>query len=153
MKILFIVATSLLIVLQVHAVDIDKIFDAQKKSTAHTSSVDSDVVTSTDESNRRVAERYELIERARAEEMRRLTSDARASELSGGVKYSCSVTCTGSWWASGSNVNVVVIGGSEDQARESAAKEADPYCRKQKNSSGVFKNTALSSGSAKCEKQ
>jgi len=78
---------------------------------------------------------------------------ARTRQSEAGAKYSCSVTCTGSWWASGSNVTVLVAGGSEDQAKELAAKEADPYCRKQTSSSGVLKNISLSAGSAKCERK
>lgn len=133
--------------------DIDKAFDMQAAPTRSRLTVDGEVKDAQSKAHSNVAERYTAKERARAEEVSRLAANAKSSESSGGSKYACSVTCTGSWWASGSNVSVVVVGGSEDQARELAAQEANPYCRKQTNTAGAFKNTALSSGSAKCEKK
>ncbi len=90
----------------------------------------------------------------KAEKIDRANSEFRSvgSGSNTGSKYSCSVTCTGSWWASGSNVMVSVLGGTEDQAKEVAAKEADPLCRGQKTSSGVFRDVRLSAGSAKCQR-
>jgi hypothetical protein len=133
--------------------DIDRAFEMQAAPTRSRLTVDGEVKGAQSKAQSDVADRYTAKERARAEEMSRLAANAKASQSSGGSKYSCSVTCTGSWWASGANVNVMVVGGSEDQAKELAAQEANPYCRKQTNTSGTFKNTALSSGSAKCEKK
>jgi hypothetical protein len=133
--------------------DVDRAFDMQSAPSRSRLTVDGEVKDAKSKAQSNVAARYTAKEQARAEEVSRLASNAKASESSGGSKYTCSVTCTGSWWASGSNVNVVVLGGSEEQAKELASQEANPYCRKQTNTSGTFKNTALSSGSAKCDKK
>lgn len=117
-----------------------------KQAVRNSLGVDSSVYESISSALQEGQKKAEKIDRANSE-FRSVGSDSNT-----GSKYSCSVTCTGSWWASGSNVVVSVLGGTEDQAKEVAAKEADPLCRAQKTSNGVFRDVRLSAGSAKCKR-
>ena len=85
--------------------------------------------------------------------MNSLRSGGYSNTGGSGGNYVCSVTCTGSWWASGSNVSVTVKAGSEDKAKELAAQSANSLCKRQKNSKGVFEDTQLSAGNANCKSQ
>jgi hypothetical protein len=129
-------------------IDLDKIFSEQESPSKTNTSIDSAVFSSAEESGRKVFDRTEEI---RNEERRKIESYSR--QETGGATYACSVTCTGSWWASGANINVTLMANGEEKAKEIAATQADPLCRKQTNTSGVFKKTFLTAGSAKCEKK
>jgi hypothetical protein len=93
--------------------------------------------------------RFSEIDSGRVSSYRQSSSTSTSNS---GSLYICSVTCTGSWWASGNNVSVKVNAKNEDQAKELAGKAADPLCRIQKNKAGVFGDTLLTSGSAKCSR-
>lgn len=113
-------------------------------------------VTGVDADGRAYVQKFEGVDTSRVAALnasRGSGSSSSSSGSGGGDRFACTVTCTGSWWASGANVSVVVSARNEDDAKDQAAREANPHCRRQKNAKGVFENTSLSSGSAKCERK
>ena len=132
---------------------IDKIFEAQESNAKPNHSVDAEVLQSMSESKRMVQAQQEAKRREAELRARENERYAQATLGNEGNTYACSVTCTGSWWASGANVHVVLKAPNEEKAREFASEKANPLCKSQTNTSGVFNKTALSSGSAKCEQK